>query len=606
WGINTALTIRKEAFPSFAAESVTVQVPFNGGVPEDVERGVAIKIEEALQGVDGIDHIRSTSSDAGATVIVDAIENYPLNKLFDEVKVQVDAISTFPAEAEKPVITENETENNVIWLDVHGDVPEKVLRETARSVRDELLKRPDINKVKTIGSRDYEMSIELSEDRLRAYDLTFNEVAEAVRQNSIDLSGGLLRSGRGDISLRARSQAYTATEFRRLPLRTTADGVRIVLGDVAEVRDGFVDQQFLNRFDGEPTVSLHVITNGDQDIVNASRQAATLAATYAKQTQLPEDVSITAWSDGSEPIRSRLALLLKNGLQGSLLVLVSLSLFLNLRLAVWVALGIPVSIAGALILFQIPGNELSLNMVTAFSFIIVLGIIVDDAIVLGESVFTEKESEKAENDQATRLRSTVRGVSRVVTPATFGVLTTIAAFFPLTQVSGRMGSVFGQIAFGVIFCLIFSLIESKLILPSHLAHINVHKTSNLLPARLWRRFQGLFTRGLKGLVRRIYRPFLGHAMRYRYVVIAMFIGILVLVGALLPSGKLRFVFFPNIYQDDIAVILELEEGLPVEHLHDHAQHIAMALYDVNEEIMTGGEDSVVRHVQISAKNNTKA
>ncbi|MFT4640602.1 MAG: multidrug efflux pump subunit AcrB [Verrucomicrobiales bacterium] len=606
WGISTAIGIRKEAFPSFAADSVTVLVPFNGGVPEDVERGVAIKIEEALQGIDGIDHIRSTSSDTGATVFVDAIEDYPLTKLFNDIKVQVDSISTFPAEAERAVITENESKSNVIWIDIHGDVSETVLKETARSVKDELLKLPDINQVGTFGVRDYEISVELSEDKLRRYDLTFNEVSQAVRANSIDLSGGLLRSDRGDIALRARSQAYNAKDFQQIPLRTGADGVRILLGDVAKIRDQFVDQKILNRYDQKPSVSLQITTDGNRDIIKASEQAAELAATYAERFDLPDGVTLSAWKDGAEPIRSRLALLMKNGLQGVLLVLISLSLFLNIRLAAWVALGIPVSIAGALIFFTLPGVDLSLNMITAFSFIVVLGLIVDDAIVLGESIFTEKQKSNAAESPEESIRSTVRGVARVVTPATFGVLTTIAAFYPLTRISGGMGNVFGQIAFGVIFCLIFSLIESKLILPSHLAHINVHKEPSNPISRLWARLQGGVAAGLNFFVRRMYQPALSLAISYRYVTVGIFISVLIFVVALLPAGKLRFVFFPSIFSDNVTATLELEEGLPVDELHEQTLRIAAALENVHSDFASRNGEEVVRHVQITAETNTKA
>lgn len=604
WGIYAAVTIRKEAFPSFAAESVTIQVPFNGGVPEDVERGVAIKIEEALQGVDGIDRIRSTSTDNGATVTVDSLENYPITSLFNDIKVQVDAISTFPGEAEKPIITENKSRSSVIWIDVHGFVDEAVLKEAAREVRDQLLKLSDVNQVNTFGDRDYEMSIELSENKLRSYDLTFDEVAATIRNNSVDLSGGLLRSDRGNISLRSRAQAYDADDFEKIPLRTNPDGTRILLKDVAEIRDGFVDQQYLNRFDGEPTVSLQVTTDGDKDIIKASKQAAALAASYEAKFGLPEGVTLSAWNDGSETIRSRLELLTKNGVQGVLLVLLSLSLFLNLRLAAWVAIGIPVSIAGAMLLFDLSVFNISLNLITAFSFIIVLGIIVDDAIVLGESIYTEKENQKHWKDGDANLRATVRGVSKVVTPATFGVLTTIAAFFPLTQVSGRMGNVFGQIAIGVIFCLIFSLVESKLILPSHLAHINVHKTANNAVSRFWARIQGGFANGLKNFVKSFYRPVLKVSIEYRYVTLSIFLGMLIVVASLLPAGKLRFVFFPDIFQDNISANLELEEGLPVSHLHENTLKIAEAIRLVNEDIIAETGQSVVENIQISSRTNT--
>lgn len=604
WGIYSAVTIRKEAFPSFAADSVTIQVPFNGGAPEDVERGVAIKIEEALQGVDGIDRIRSTSTDSGATVTVDSIEDYPITKLFNDIKVQVDAISTFPGEAEKPIITENKARNSVIWIDVHGDVDEALLKETARDVRDQLLKLSDVNQVNTFGDRAYEISIELSENKLRAYDLTFDEVAGTIRNNSVDLSGGLLRSDRGNIALRSRAQAYNADDFAAIPLRTSADGTRILLEDVADIRDGFVDQQYLNRFDGEPTVSLQVTTDGDKDIIKASKQAAALAASYKDRFVLPDGITLSAWNDGSESIRSRLELLTRNGLQGVILVLLSLSLFLNVRLAAWVAIGIPVSIAGAMLLFNLPVFNISLNLITAFSFIIVLGIIVDDAIVLGESIYTEKENQEHWKDDQANIRATVRGVSRVITPATFGVLTTIAAFFPLTQVSGRMGNVFGQIAIGVIFCLIFSLIESKLILPSHLAHINVHTKPGNPISKFWARFQGLFAKGLKRFVEKVYRPTLDLAIDYRYVTLAFFLGMLIVVGSLLPSGKLRFVFFPDIFQDNVSANLELEEGLPVSHLHENTLQIAEAIRLVNEDIIAETGQSAVRHIQISSRSNT--
>ena len=606
WGIYNAFNLRREAFPSFEAESVTVQVPFNGGVPEDVERGVAVKIEEALQGVNGIDHISSTSSNTGARVTIDSVENYPLSKLFNDVKTQVDAISTFPGEAEKPIITENQREHNVLWIDVHGDVSEALLIETARAVRDELLKLPDVNQVATVGNRDYEMSIELSEDKLRRYDLTFDEVSAAISGNSIDLSGGLLHSDRGDISLRARSQAYTASDFEKIPLRTNADGVRVLLGEVADIRDDFVDQKFLTQFDGEPTISLQVITEGDRDIIDASEQAAALAATYEQRFGLPEGVTLTVWNDGSTPIRSRLELLSKNGIQGVILVLLCLSLFLNIRLAAWVALGIPVSIAGALILFGMPGIGLSINMVTAFSFIVVLGIIVDDAIVLGESIFTEKQQQKNPDGPDAAMRSTIRGVARVVTPATFGVLTTIAAFYPLTQVSGHMGNIFGQMATGVIFCLIFSLVESKLILPSHLAHLDVHKKSNNSIARIWSKAQGGFAGLLDGFVERIYRPLIRLAIGYRYLTFAGFIALLVLVGSLMPAGKLRFVIFPDIFSDTISVNLELEEGLPVDDLHSNTLRIAEALRSLNEEIKNETGENVLLHMHVSASTNTVA
>ena len=605
-GIRTAITIRKEAFPSFAAESVTVEVPFLGGTPEDVERGVAIKIEEAVQSVEGIDHIKSVSRENGVTVTIDAVEGYPVKKLLDEVKIEVDAIPSFPEQAEKAVIRENARSHNVLWVEVHGSASEATLKETARSMRDELLKDPAISLVKTFNSRNYEISIEVSEARLRAFGLTFDEVARAVSENSIDLAGGVVRSDRGEITLRSRTQAYRARDFEAIPLRTSADGTRLFLRDVAEVRDAFVDQEILGRFDGEPSVALQITTEGNDDVIVASEAAKRIVERYPQLRPLPDGVSLSTWNDGSTPIRSRLNLLINNGLIGTALVVISLALFLNLRLAFWVALGIPVSIAGAIMIFPAPGIDLSINMITAFAFIIVLGIIVDDAIVVGESVFSAKEEQKDPDAPDAQARATVRGVAKVIVPSVFGVLTTIAAFLPLTQVSGRMGNVFGQIAVAVILALTFSLVESKFVLPSHLAHINVHNKPGNPISRLLKRIQDAVANALQVFIRRVYQPLLIRLMGFRYIVVAAFIAIFVVVVGLIPAGKLRFVFFPDIFRDNIAANLELEQGLPVSHLHTSAQRIADGLIETVRELEAESGEKILEHWQVSASTNTKA
>lgn len=602
-GIYTAFTVRKEGFPAFESESITVEVPIRGGTPEDVERGVAIKIEEALQGIDGISHIRSISTDSQATVTIEAKENYAISKLLDNVKVQVDSIPSFPEQAENPVVLDNKRNRSVLWVELYGDVPETVLKEAARGLRDDLLRQPSISKVETFGSRDYEISIEPSEEKLRLYDLTFDELATAISQNSLDLGGGVVRSDRGDIALRSRDQAYRKADFEKIPVRTAPDGTRIFVGDVATVRDAFVDQQFLNRFNGKPTVSLNITTEGEEDIIKAVAEAREVLRRY----KTPPDIELASWLDGSTNIRDRLVLLGKNGSIGVLLVLGILMLFLNLRLAFWVAIGIPVSLAGAVALFPIPGIDLSVNVISAFGFLVVLGIVVDDAIVIGESIYSEKESQKDQpDDPKAHLRATVRGVSRVVTPATFGVITTIAAFLPLTQVSGRLGNVFGQMATAVVFCLAFSLIESKLILPSHLARINVHKEPRNPISKAWVALQRSVSNGLAWLIIRIYAPIIRTFLQWRYAVLAGFIAVFILTIGLFPAGKLRFVFFPNIYQDNATANLELEQGQSVDYLHKSAERIADATEILGERYQQDFGHNPFIAVQISASTNTKA
>lgn len=601
-GIFTGLNVRKEGFPAFASENVIITVPIRGGTPENVERGVSIKIEESLESVDGIEHIRSVSQDSVATITVQARENYPITKLLDDVKIQIDAIPSFPEQAENPVIIEKKRESIVLWVELYGDVPEAVLKEAARKVRDVLLREPAISKIETFGGRDYEISIEPSEEKLRFYNLTFSEVASAISNNSIDIGGGVIRSDRGDISLRSREQAYKRVDFESIPVRTNADGTRIYVRDVATVRDGFVDQETLNRFRNKPTVSLKIITQGTDDIIDAVNQANRVVGEY---TDLPEGVGIAGWLDGATNIRDRLALLGQNGLIGVLLVLGILMIFLNLRLAFWVAIGIPVSLAGAVTLFPIPGLDMSINVISAFGFLVVLGIVVDDAIVIGESIYSEKENAKNPDDPESSLRTTVRGVSKVVTPATFGVITTIAAFLPLTQVSGRLGNVFGQIATTVIFCLIFSLVESKLILPSHLAHINVQKKPGNIISRSWSRFQKAVAGGLTWFVDRVFSPIIRFLVPWRYAVLASFVGIFILVVSLLPAGQLRFVFFPNIYQDNVSVQVELEQGQSVDYLHSTLERVASVSEDLGRRYEEQYGENPFIEVQISASTNTK-
>jgi len=602
-GIFISLTVRKEGFPAFDAESVVVNIPIRGGTPEDVERGVSIRVEEALESVDGIEHIRSISTDNLSTTTISVKEGYPIGKLLDDVKIQVDAIPRFPEQAENPVVLEQKISNQVLWVEIFGDAPENVRKEAARNIRDLFLRKSAISKVETFGSRDYEISIEPSEDKLRTYDLTFDEVANAISNNSIDLGGGVIRSNRGDISLRSRDQAYTQRDFENIPVRTNPDGTRVLVKDIAQVRDAFIDQSMLNRFGNSPTTSLQITTEGNEDIIKAVKQAREVLENYK---DLPEGLELDSWLDGSTYIRERLTLLGRNGFIGVLLVLGILMLFLNFRLAFWVAVGIPISLAGAVILFPLPGLDLSINLISAFGFLIVLGIVVDDAIVIGESIFSAKEGESENLDGQASLRTTVRGVSKVVTPATFGVVTTIAAFLPLTQVSGRLGSVFSQIATVVIFCLAFSLIESKLILPAHLAHVNVHSKPKNFISRNWVRFQKRIARTLELFIEKVYRPIIRFLLPWRYATLAGFFAVFALTIGLFPAGQLRFVFFPNIYEDNATVILELEQGQSVDYLHENAERITNVAKSLGEQYQKQFGHNPFKKIQLSASTNTRA
>ena len=600
FGFFTFLNLRKEAFPTFTAETVDITVPFLGGTPEDVERGVTIKIEEVLIDVNGIDSIESTSTENSATITVEAQEGYPLKTLLDDIKIQVDSISSFPEQAENPIIVENQRRSTVIRVHVHGNVSQTLLKETARGLRDELLQFKGVSFVQTSGDRDYEISIEVSEEKLRFYNLTFSEVSTAITNNSLDLSEGDVLSQQGNISIRSRSQAYVAADFAKIPLRTTSEGTRILVGDVAKIRDAFVDQEILSRFDGEPAIGLQVQTTGEGDIIQAADSIATFIKSYPENNDLPAGITLSSWNDGATPIRSRLKLLSTNGLTGMALVLIVLALFLNLRLAFWVAVGIPISIAGALSLFPADFIDISLNQLTAFAFIVVLGIIVDDAIVVAESIYSEKEDHPDDD----HIQTTVRGVSHVIVPAAFGVLTTIAAFYPLTRVSGRLGNVFGQIAIAVILCLTFSLLESKVILPSHLAHIKPGTKPKFFLFKFWYFIQRSISEGLRAFIKFVYQPTLRFLLPFRYATLGLFVAVFVIVVGLVPSGKLRFVFFPDIFRDSISANLELEQGLPVDYLHQQSERIALALHETIAELEEQSGQKLLLHSSVNASSNT--
>lgn len=606
-GVYTAFTIQKEGFPSFAPTKVSVDVPIRGGTPLEVERGISRRIEDALQGVEGIENIRSTSSESRSSTVINAVDGYDLSKLLSDVKAEVDAIPSLPSQAENPIVTEEKRERQVLWVEVHGDVSERTLKETARKVRDELLNQPAISVVDTFGSREYEVGIEISESQLQLYQLTFDEVATAVSANSIDLGGGDIISKKGNISLRMRQQAYVKKDFEAIPIRTNPDGSQITIVDVATVRDGFVDQKYLNRFNGKPTISLRVVTSGSDDILDGVSQSQDLVEKIKKSpTFLPTGVQITGWLDGSKDIKNRLLLLGSNGAMGIILVLVVLTLFLNLRLAFWVSIGIPVSLLGALAMFPLPGIGISVNVISAFGFLIVLGIVVDDAIVIGEAIYSEKEEDTANLEKKDLVQATIRGAGKVATPATFGVLTTIAAFFPLIYVSGNQGQIFGQIAIAVICCLIMSLVESKLILPAHLAHVDVHKKSNNRIAKSWSKFQGFFAYSLVWTVDHIYRPSLHKLVSWRYSVFFLFIALFAIVISLFPAKQLRFVFFPNIYRDSMSIVLRLEQGQSVDYLHKQTNRIVTITNRLSKQYEEKFGHNPFLNIQISSSSDDLA
>ena len=548
-GLAASTEIVDEAFPQTDLGVIGIDVPFLGAAPEDVEAGVVLRVEEAVQNIEGIRRIQSTASPGSASVQLDLELRADAERVVDEVTAAVQAITTFPAATEEPIIRKPVVRNQVLVIAVSGAGDIAASRSIAEQVRDELLTLPEVSEVDVAGVPPYEISIEVSEAALRTYQLTFDDVTNAVRRSSIDIPGGSLRGEGGEVLLRTIGQAYWGTEYENLVLLARPDGTRLLLGDVATVVDGFAETEQLARFDRAPAVMLSVFRSGNRSTTETS--AAVHDYIERVRPRLPDGVALTIWQDQSPAIDDRLAIMLRNGAAGLVLVLVVLTLFLDIRLAFWVSLGIPIAFLGAVALM--PGLGVSMNMVSSFAFLLVLGIVVDDAIIVGENIHRHQQ---AEGDG---LRGAVEGVREIYRPVIFAVLTTVAAFLPLLFVPGLAGDMFGVIPLVVVPCLLFSLLESLGILPAHLAHARRRRA-----AGSWWRFQQRIADGLVWVARSVYEPMLEAALRWRYVTAAIGIATLMLSGALVSSGRLALRFFPSVESEFVAAAVTMPLGTPIE------------------------------------------
>ena len=562
-GLMTASSIRKETQPEFELSRIQVSVPYLGAAPQEVEEGVVVKVEEAIQDLTGIETIQSQAFEGSGFISIEVSQDADLNEVMSEVKTRIDAISTFPALTEKPVISKMELDRPVIMIAIYGDLDEFSRKAIAQEVRDELMQLSAVNKVVDLGSRAFEISIEVSEQTLQKYGLTMSEVSQAIRNSSIDLPGGTIKAVGGDILLRTEGQVYTGAEYGELVLRTFADGTRLKLSDIATIKDGFVETDDYARFDGEPTATLRVTAGGQDNELETA--AAVKKYIAAKSKTLPDGVKIDTWIDLSEYLQARLSMMYDNMIMGAALVFIVLSLFLRVKVAFWVIVGLPVCFLGAL--WLMPLWPVTVNLLSLFGFIIVLGIVVDDAIIIGESIYTTIRSD------GHTLENVVKGAHRVAIPATFGVLTTIAAFGPMMFVGGMAGPFFEAMSFVIILCLVFSLIESKLILPAHLAAARIpdideddlfHPQRKIpLSERIPRAFlkvQRHVQHGLHALIHKYYRPALEKVVDYRGISVATFVAGLILTLGLLGSGIARVVVFPELASDFISGLPGNAEG----------------------------------------------
>ncbi len=581
------LILNQEEFPNIDTRMVTINVPYLGAAPEESEQGVCIRIEEAIEGVEGIDKIYANAAEGSCSVQAELATEADESTAVNEIKSRVDGINTFPAETEKPIVSKMMMTRGAIQVAISGNADERTLKEVGKEVREDIAAMNGVSQVTLSYVRPYEISIEVSEYDLRRYGITLDTVTQAVRNASLDMPGGSIRTEGGEILIRTKGQAYWGQEFEDIVVLTRPDGTKITLREIAIISDGFEEGDLRARFNSEPAVVVKVYQVGNEDTIHIADSVKDYIREY--QAMLPPGIKLTVWTDGSRKLLERLSILNTTAVSGLALVLIVLALFLRFRLALWVAAGIPIALLGTIAVF--PYADISISTVTVMAFILVLGILVDDAIVVGERIYGHEQMGKDP------VQAAIDGTWEVSIPVIFGVLTTMAAFLPLLIVPGRMADFFGVIGWVVIIALVFSIIESQWILPAHLAHRN-HTEATRGFSRKWNQMQGALSDWLENVARKRYQPVLKRAVEWRYATAAAGLGVLIMALALIASGRVVFGFFPSVEGDRVHAQLEMPEGVSVDVTARAAEQIeragALLQQQLDDEIAPA-EGSVVKN-----------
>jgi multidrug efflux pump subunit AcrB len=590
-GLVSMGTLVQEVFPEISLDIIMVSVPYPGATPDEVEQSILLRIEEQVQSVEGIDEIISTASEGLGTVSLQLKLGADASAVLDDVKAEVDRITTFPVDAERPEIRELTTRQSVIKLVIFGDVGERTLKEIAYRTEDALSDLEAVSYVETSGVRQYEISIEVDQNTLRALGLTLGDISRVVRQGSLDLSAGSIETRDEQVRIRTLGQNYDQQDFESIVVVSRPDGTVVRLGDIATVIDGFEDVDLITRYNGRPAALVEVYRTSDERVLEI---VAAIEAALEQDVVpgLPPGVSLEIWNNDADILADRLQLMLKNAALGLLLVLVALTLFLELGLAVWVAAGIAMSFIGTLAVMMVLG--VSINVMSLFAFILAVGIVVDDAIVVGENIYSERER------GVPGLLAAVRGAKRITGPVIFAVLTTITAFSPLLFAPGMIGKMLGAIPIIVISVLTLSLIESLLILPHHLSHLpEPHVRGKSSITRRISRIQGSVDKRLQAFIQGPLDRGLKFTTKEPGIVIAGAVALIMLSVALVPAGLIRVEFFPAVEGDNIIAELEMPEGTSVERTRQMTERIRLAAERTVERLETerrAGSPPLVRGV----------
>lgn len=574
-------TMKQEVFPDFITDSVSINVVYTGADPEEIERSIILVIEDAVSGVEGIDEISSSAKEGIGSVIVEALSDADIYLLAQEIQKEVDRITTFPEEAEEPKINVMASKRKTVSLVIYGETKEQILHELAENFRDQLLQADNITQIELEGVRPLEINIEVSQENLQRYNLSLSDIAQRIRNTSLDLPGGSVKTDAGEILIRMQERRNTGQDFAQIPIISTESGSNILLGDIATITDGYEDTDYSARYNGYPAIMLQVYRVGNQTPIS-------IADTVKQQIEiskntLPAGIHADIRYDASEAYSQRVDLLLRNSALGLTLVFITLALFLEIRLAFWVMAGIPIAFMGSFIL--LPALGVSLNMISLFAFIIALGIVVDDAIIIGENVYHYRQ------EGYPRLAAAIKGTQEMAVPVTFSILTNIATFMPLFFMPGLMGKIFVMIPTVVILVFLLSLVESLFILPNHLAHLSDKPRIGL---QLWlHEKQQIFSHSFRNWVKYRYGGFLDFTLNHRYLTVITAFSILIATLSYASSGRMGLSMFPKAESDYAQAQISLPFGSPVEktqavvdHLIESA-HASISHVDHGEQLIRG-------------------
>ena len=576
-GLLSLNNIRQEVFPEFEIDAISVSVVYPGASPEEVESGIILAIEDAVSGLEGIDEINASAKEGIGTVVINALSGADLQRLTQDIQKEVDRITTFPEDAEKPQVTVISRKRQVISIVLYGAAKENVLHELAEQFRDRLLQDPGITQVELSGVKPMEISIEIAQENLRRYRLSVGQIAQRISDASIDLPGGSIKTGSGEILIRMKERRDYGREFARLPIITTADGSRVQLGDIATIDDGYDESDYYAIYNGKPAIMVEVYSVGRQTPIQVSETVK--RHLEQARLELPEGIAAEIRRDTSDEYSQRIDLLLRNSAMGLTLVFVTLALFLELRLAFWVMMGIPIAFLGSFLI--LPSLGVSLNMISLFAFIIALGIVVDDAIVIGENIYHYRQ------EGLPPMQAAIKGAREMAMPVTFSILTNIATFMPLLFMPGFMGKIFFMIPLVVITVFLLSLAESLFVLPNHLGHLQRSQRHGI---QAWiHHYQQQFSHGFRDWVQHRYGPFLDWVLKHRYLTVAAAFSLLAATLAYALSGRMGMTLFPKTEADYAQVTLVLPFGTPMEKTEAVAQHLMTTARQVADRLPQGHE-----------------